>query len=73
MPTPLPPADIYGTLDQDESLSFVADLAGSVDWGDALEFAFPSPGDADRSVADLNDGERAELERLLNAALAGAA
>ena len=67
------PIDTYTVYDQDDSLSFVADLAGSVDWDAAVEFALPSPGAADRSVADLSNGERAELERLLNEALAGAA
>ena len=72
-PTSVPSTETSSPFDWDEPLSFVADLAGSVDWDAAVEFAFPSPGAADRSVADLNDGERAELERLLTEALVGAA
>ena len=61
--------DPSDSIDQDEPLGFVADLASSVDWDDAVELGFSSPGDIDRSLVNLDEGERVELQRLLHEAL----
>jgi hypothetical protein len=60
------------TVEQDETLGFVTDLASGVDWDAAVGFE-PSPGEVDRSVASLNEGERVELQRLLTDAIGGGA
>ena len=65
--------DSSDSIDQDEPLGFVADLASSVDWDDAVELGFSSPGEVDRSVVNLDEGERVELQRLLHEALGSGA
>ena len=65
--------DSSDSIDQDEPLGFVADLASSVDWDDAVELGFSSPGDVDRSLVNLDEGERVELQRLLHEALGSGA
>ena len=72
-PIPSTPAEQSDAIDQDEPLGFVADLASSVDWDDAIEFGLASPGDVDRSLVSLDDGERVELQRLLREALGSGA
>lgn len=56
---------------EDESLGFVADLMGDLDWDAVSELGLASRGGADRAVAEMNNGERVELQRLLGEALAG--
>ena len=65
--------DSSDSIDQDEPLGFVADLASSVDWDDAVELGFSSPGEVDRSLVNLDAGERVELQRLLHEALGSGA
>ena len=69
---PVETSEPANTTEPDATLGFVTDLASSVDWDSAAGFG-PSPGEVDRSVANLNDGERVELQRLLNDALGGGA
>ena len=73
--TPVPSAvgDPSDAIDQDEPLGFVADLASSVDWDADVEFGFSSPGEVDRSLVNLDEGERVELWRLLHEALGSGA
>ena len=59
-----PPAD-------DESFGFVADLMGDLDWDAVSELGLTGRGGADRVVAEMDNGERVELQRLLSEALAG--
>jgi hypothetical protein len=56
-------------LPEDESLGFVVDLASNVDWDSVSEFGFASHGDAERALVDMDNDERAELQRLLTDAL----
>ena len=65
--------DPSDSIDQDEPLGFVADLASGVDWDAAVEFGFSSPGEVDRSLVNLDEGERVELQRLLHEALGSGA
>ena len=65
--------DSSDSIEQDEPLGFVADLASSVDWDDAVELGFSSPGDVDRTLVNLDEGERVELQRLLHEALGSGA
>ena len=65
--------DPFDSIDQDEPLGFVADLASSMDWDDAAELGFASPGEVDRSLVNLDEGERVELQRLLHEALGSGA
>ena len=58
-------------LPDDESLGFVADLVSDLDWDAVSELGLASHGGADRAVAEMNNGERVELQRLLSEALAG--
>ena len=58
-------------LADDESLGFVADLMGDLDWDAVSELGLTGRGGSDRVVAEMNDGERVELQRLLSEALAG--
>ena len=58
-------------LPDDEPLGFVADLMGDLDWDAVSELGLAGRGGADRVVAEMNDGERVELQRLLSEALAG--
>ena len=69
---PVEGSEPANTTEPDVTLGFVTDLASGVDWDSAAGFG-PSPGEVDRSVANLNDGERVELQRLLNDALGGGA
>jgi hypothetical protein len=64
-------AQVVEPLLDDASLGFVADLAGNLDWDAVSELGFVAYGGADRAVADMNDAERVELQRLLNEALGG--
>ena len=63
---PVPAAD---SLLEDDSLSFVADLASNINWDSAADAGLTAHGDADRVLADMDAGERAELRRLLAEAL----
>ena len=65
--------DLSDSIDQDEPLGFVADLASSVDWDDAAEYGFSLSGEVDRSLGNLDEGERVELQRLLREALGSGA
>ena len=54
----------------DAGWSVVADLVASMDWDDAAAAGLsPLPGAAEQALVDLNDDERAELHRLLEAEL----
>jgi predicted anti-sigma-YlaC factor YlaD len=58
---------------EDESLDFVADLAGDLDWETVAEAGLTAGhGTADRVLLDLSTEESAELERLLHEALGAA-
>lgn len=78
LPTPVSPvqgasSDSFDSLDQDGPLGFVADLASGLDWDDAAQFGLSSPGEVDRSLVDLDEGDRVELSRLLRDALGSGA
>src|SRR5262249_10195466 len=54
------------------SLNLVADLASDLDWDAAVEAGLSAPPvSVDRALADLSDGERVELQRLLRQELTG--
>ena len=54
----------------DASFSLLGDLAGSLDWDGAAEAGISMEvGTADSAVRELNEGERAELQRLLHEAM----
>ncbi len=57
------------TIENDEPLALVADLASELDWDSAAEFGFTSRDGADRAIAEMSEAERAELERILTDAL----
>lgn len=58
--------DLTPSVDDDPSLSFIADLAGDLDWDDAVEAGLTSgAGAVDRVVQDMSDDERRELRRVL--------
>ena len=60
------PGDLTPSIDNDPSLSFIADLAGELDWDDAVEAGLTSGADAvERVVQDMSDDERRELRRVL--------
>lgn len=60
------PADLTPSIENDPSLSFIADLAGDLDWDDAVEAGLTSGADAvERVVQDMSDDERRELRRVL--------
>lgn len=59
-------------LADDESFSFVADLAADVDWDSASDAGFSSRSGVERVVPEMSEFERVELQRLLTEALAGA-
>src|SRR5262245_1024771 len=60
------PSDLTPSIDNDPSLSFIADLAGDLDWDDAVEAGLTSGADAvERVVQDMSDDERRELRRVL--------
>lgn len=52
-------------LPDDESIGFVADLAGDLDWDGVAELGLTAEGLADRGAAEMTAGERVELRRLL--------
>lgn len=53
-------------LPDDPSLDLVADLGGEIDWDAAGEVGLTTrEGAVDKAVTQLTDGERAELQRLL--------
>lgn len=63
-------SDLTPSLDDDPSLSFIADLAGDLDWDDAVEAGLTSgAGSVDRVVLDMSDDERRELQRVLQEAM----
>ena len=66
-----PAADIGSTLTaEDPSFVLLRDLAGSLDWDAAAEVGIGMDvGSADTAVAELSDGERTELQRLLRQAI----
>jgi hypothetical protein len=56
----------------DPSFSLLGDLAGNLDWDAAAQAGISMDvGSADTAVAELNDAERSELQRLLRAAMSG--
>jgi hypothetical protein len=58
--------DLTPSLENDPSLSFIADLASDLDWDDAVEAGLTSGADAvERVVQDMSDDERRELRRVL--------
>jgi len=65
--TAAPPlSDLTPPLENDPSLSFIADLASDLDWDDAVEAGLTSGADAvERVVQDMSDDERRELRRVL--------
>src|SRR2546422_7146268 len=53
-------------LPDDPSLDLVADLSGEIDWDAPGEVGLTTrEGDVDKAVVELTDGERVELQRLL--------
>jgi hypothetical protein len=67
----VPAADIGSTLTADDpSFLLLRDLAGNLDWDAAAEVGIGMDvGSADTAVAELSDGERTELQRLLREAI----
>jgi hypothetical protein len=61
-------APVAEPLPEDDSLGFVADLASNINWDNSADSVL-THGDADRVLADMDAGERAELRRLLDEAL----
>ena len=58
--------DLTPSIENDPSLSFIADLASDLDWDDAVEAGLTSGADAvERVVQDMSDDERRELRRVL--------
>lgn len=58
--------DLTPSIENDPSLSFIADLAGDLDWDDAVEAGLTSGADAvERVVQEMSDDERRELRRVL--------
>lgn len=58
--------DLTPSLENDPSLSFIADLASDLDWDDAVEAGLTGGGDVvERVVQDMSDDERRELRRVL--------
>lgn len=53
----------------DEPLAFVADLASGLDWSAAAEIGLTPSGGVESTVIDLDDAERAELQRILHEAI----
>jgi|KBSSwiS6_1023812.scaffolds.fasta_scaffold01765_4 hypothetical protein len=61
------------TPTDDPSFSLLGDLAGDLDWEGAAEAGMiVEIGAADTAVTELTDGERSELQRLLQEAMSGA-
>lgn len=60
--------DVADSVD-DEPLAFVADLASGLDWTAAAEIGLTPSGGVESTVLDLDEAERAELQRLLNEAI----
>ena len=67
------PAEPLAPLADDESIALVADLASELDWDGVSEMGLAAEGGAARAVAELDEGERVELQRLLAEALGPAA
>jgi hypothetical protein len=67
----VPAADIGSTLTADDpSFLLLRDLAGNLDWDAAAEVGIGMDvGSADTAVAELSEGERTELQRLLREAI----
>lgn len=60
------PGDLTPSIDNDPSFSFLADLAGDLDWDDAVEAGLTSGADTvERVVQDMSEDERRELRRVL--------
>jgi len=60
------PGDLTPSIDNDPSFSFIADLAGDLDWDDAVAAGLTSGADAvERVVQDMSEDERRELRRVL--------
>jgi hypothetical protein len=58
--------DLTPSLENDPSLSFIADLASDLDWDDAVEAGLTDGADVvERVVQDMSDDERRELRRVL--------
>ena len=67
------PKDPADASTSDASLALLTDLAGELDWDSVADAGMTmGVGAADGAVHELNDGERAELQRLLREAMAGA-
>jgi hypothetical protein len=58
--------DLTPSLENDPSLSFIADLASDLDWDDAVEAGLTGGADiVERVVQDMSDDELRELRRVL--------
>jgi hypothetical protein len=57
------------SLDDDEPLALMVDLASEVDWDSVDDVTLAARGGADRLIVDMSDDERAELQRMLKEAL----
>jgi hypothetical protein len=66
---PAAPAARPFTIDDDESLALVADLASELDWETAADAGLTTHEAAERVVVDMTDEEREELQRILTAAI----
>ena len=69
-----PAADVGSApASEDPSFTLLGDLAGGLDWDGVAEAGISmNVGAADTAVAELTDGERSELQRLLQEAMSGA-
>jgi hypothetical protein len=67
------PQDPAAASTSDASLALLTDLAGELDWDSVADAGMTmGVGAADEAVHELNNAERAELQRLLREAMAGA-
>ena len=58
--------DVAARVDDDPSLSLLADLAAELDWDDAVEAGLTdAAGSLDRVVTEMTNEERLELQRIL--------
>ena len=71
--TPVAQDPAVASATTDASLALLADLAGELDWDSVANAGMTmAVGAADGAVLELTDTERAELQRLLQEAMAGA-
>jgi hypothetical protein len=65
-------ANSFDPMADDPSLSLIADLAGDLDWDDAVEAGLPTDAAAlDHALFDLTADERLELQQILEQELSG--